>query len=102
MLINWKYKIAHISVTFEPEQEMPFHDSPQGSPPFAVHFVSCCGEFRLVYKTPRAETVHQNITVREYSIQTYSSHKSSYKVYMHRVLYIQITANYHIYIVNDI
>nr|GMD38656.1 Os03g0183850 [Ipomoea batatas] len=37
----------HISVTLLPEQVTPFQDSPHGSPPFAVHFVSCCGEFRL-------------------------------------------------------
>nr|GLL35062.1 Os03g0183850 [Ipomoea trifida] len=37
----------HISVTLLPEQLTPFQDSTQGSPPFAVHFVSCCGEFRL-------------------------------------------------------
>lgn len=39
---------SHISVTLLPEQVMPVQDSPQGSPPLALHFVSCPGEFSVV------------------------------------------------------
>lgn len=45
----------HISVTLLPEQLMPFQDSTQGSPPFAVHFVSCWGEFKLENKPLRTD-----------------------------------------------
>ena len=49
----------YISVTLDPEQVIPFHDSPHGSPPLELHLVSCHGEFRLLYLTLRAEAVHQ-------------------------------------------
>lgn len=41
---------------------MPFQDSPQGSPPLAVHFVSWPGEFRAPYITLRAEAENQRAT----------------------------------------
>lgn len=50
----------YISVTREPEQVIPFHDCPQGSSPFAFHWVNWEGEFKLVYKTLKAEAVDQN------------------------------------------
>ena len=47
---------AYNSVTLEPEQATPFHDWPHGSPPPAVHPVSCEGECMLLNITLRAET----------------------------------------------
>lgn len=52
---DMKGKDDHISVTLLPEQDMPFQDSPQGSPSFAFQFVSWPGEFRLVNMPLRTE-----------------------------------------------
>jgi len=53
---------AHILVTPDPEQVMPFHDWPQESPPFACQPVSCPGEFRVVKSVLRTLTACENAT----------------------------------------
>ena len=54
-----KYAIEdHISVTRDPEQVTPFQDWPHGLSPFALHCVSCGGEFKLPYSAFRAEAAH--------------------------------------------
>ena len=50
---------AHIAVTEDPEQVIPFHDSLQGSPPLAFQPCSCPGEFMLVNSVLRAVTARQ-------------------------------------------
>lgn len=49
-------KKLYISVTFDPEHVIPFHDWPQGSPPLDFQPSNWEGEFMLVYMTLRAET----------------------------------------------
>lgn len=44
-----------------PEQVIPFHDCPHGSSPLAFHWVNWGGEFKLVYKTLKAEAVYNKI-----------------------------------------
>lgn len=53
--------LNHISVTLEPEQVIPFQDSLQGSPPLDFQLVSCCAEFKLVYKRLRLDTARTSI-----------------------------------------
>ena len=53
---------AHIAVTDDPEQVMPSHDWPQGSPPFACQPLRFPGEFKLVKSVLRAVTARTRAT----------------------------------------
>lgn len=54
-------QLAHIAVTEDPEQVMPCHDSPHGSPPLTFQPCSCPGEFMLVNRVLRAVTARQKV-----------------------------------------
>lgn len=55
-MVGWDGGNIYISVTFEPEHLIPFHESSQGSPPLDLQPSSWEGEFMLRYMTLRAET----------------------------------------------
>lgn len=47
---------VYISTTFEPEHDIPFQESSQGSPPSDFQPSNWEGEFMLLYMTLRADT----------------------------------------------
>jgi hypothetical protein len=59
MMIDYRQH-TYISVTEEPEHLIPSQESPQGSPPLDFQSLSWEGEFKLVYITLRAATVHHH------------------------------------------
>lgn len=74
----------HISVTLLPEQVMPVQDSPQGSPPLAFHFVSCPGEFRLVYRALRTDAEKQSAANEIILKETYLTVKGIIEIHKDR------------------
>lgn len=54
----FKIMINYIWVTRELEHVMPFQFCPQGSPPDAVHWDSCPGEFKELNKLFNAAAAH--------------------------------------------
>lgn len=56
---QYQKSVFYIETTDEPEQEIPFHDSPHGSPlSFDFQLDNWEGEFSELYRTPNALTAN--------------------------------------------